>query len=127
MANKTDAKTVVWDEQPLQDMGGGITRRFAYGEKLMMARINMPAGVEVPIHSHRHEQMTNIIAGEVEFRFGADGTDVRLLKAGDAVMIPGGLPHGSLCHQDAEVIELFAPPREDWIDGTDGYLSGDKD
>ena len=40
-------------------------------------------------------------------------------------MIPGGLPHGSLCLKDAEVIELFAPPREDWIDGSDGYLSSE--
>ena len=127
MASQTDAKTIVWDELPLQDMGGGTSRRFAHGDKLMMARIYMPAGVEVPIHSHQHEQMTNIVAGEVEFRFGEDGADVRLLKAGDAVMIPGNLPHGSLCRKDAEVIELFAPPREDWIDGSDGYLRGDKD
>jgi quercetin dioxygenase-like cupin family protein len=121
---ETAAVSMAWGDQPVQDMGGGVSRRFAFGEKLMMARIVMPAGVEVPLHAHSHEQMTNVLSGVVEFRFGSDGADLRLLKAGDAVIIPGGLEHGSSCLEDAEVIELFAPPREDWIEGSDSYLRG---
>jgi quercetin dioxygenase-like cupin family protein len=123
--DKNKAQSFSWDDRPVQDMGGGVVRCFAFGEDLMMARIRMPAGVEVPLHAHSHEQMTNVMSGEVEFRLGEGGTDVRLLTAGDAVIIPGNLPHGSLCLKDAEVIELFSPPREDWIAGTDGYLKGD--
>jgi len=124
MSNVTGARHVRWEDVPLEDLGGGTARRFIHGDKLMMAQIEMPAGVVVPKHHHEHEQLTNLVSGKVEFRFGEDLADVRVVSAGEAVVIPSNLPHQVTGLEDARIIELFAPPREDWIDGTDAYLRG---
>ncbi len=42
-----------------------------------------------------------------------------LLDAGAVVVIPGDLPHGVVALEDSFVLDLFAPPRQDWIDGSD--------
>jgi len=125
MSSQQGARHVRWDDIPLEDLGGGTVRRFIHGDKLMMAQIDMPAGVVVPKHSHAHEQLTNLVSGKVEFRFGDDLADVRVVSAGEAVVIPSHVPHQVTGLEDARIIELFAPPREDWIAGTDRYLRGD--
>ncbi|MDP6563258.1 MAG: cupin domain-containing protein [Alphaproteobacteria bacterium] len=113
-----------WDELEMEQVGPGLDRRFIVGERLMMAQIRLAAGVKVPSHRHEHEQITNVLAGRMEFRFGENGEDKRVVGAGEVVVIPSNLPHQAEVLEAAEVIELFAPPRQDWIDGTDGYLRG---
>jgi quercetin dioxygenase-like cupin family protein len=73
-------------------------------------------------HQHHNEQITNVLEGRLEFRFGADGADVRIVATGESVVIPANLPHEVEVLEDTKVIELFSPPRQDWIEGTDAYL-----
>lgn len=126
-AAPTDAKGgeadyVRWDEVEMEDLGGGVMRRFVYGNNMLMAQVKMPAGVVVPKHHHVHEQITNVITGTVEFRFGDDLDQVQVVTGGELVIIPPNLPHQVTGMADAVIIELFSPPREDWIDGSDAYL-----
>ncbi|HJP21145.1 MAG TPA: cupin domain-containing protein [Alphaproteobacteria bacterium] len=122
MANETDAQHVHWEDREWEQMGPIMKRRFAWGERLMVAQIEMFAGGHVPQHRHDNEQITNVLEGRLEFRFGEDGSDVRIVGTGDSVVIPSNLPHEVTVLEDTKVIELFSPPRQDWIDSTDAYL-----
>ena len=93
MANETDAQHVHWEDREWEQMGPIMKRRFAWGERLMVAQIEMFAGGHVPQHRHDNEQITNVLEGRLEFRFGEDGSDVRIVGTGDSVVIPSNLPH----------------------------------
>ncbi len=122
MANETAAQHVHWDDKEWEQLGPIMKRRFVWGESLMVAQIEMFAGGHVPKHQHHNEQITNVLEGRLEFRFGEDGGDLRIVATGDSVVIPANLPHEVKVLEDTKVIELFSPPRQDWIDGTDVYL-----
>ena len=116
------ADYIRWDDVAMEDLGGGVMRRFVFGRNMLMAQVKMPAGVVVPKHHHMHEQITNVITGTVEFRFGDDLDQVQVVTGGELVVIPANLPHQVTGMADAVIIELFSPPRQDWIEGTDSYL-----
>lgn len=122
MTTQAAVQKLVLDEVALEQVGQGMQRRLIWGQQMMMARISLAAGVSVPQHRHDNEQITYLLAGEMEFRFGEDGGERHHIGAGEILVIPGGMPHSAEVLADAEVIELFAPPRQDWIDGTDSYL-----
>ena len=122
MAADNGVQKLVLDEVELEQVGTGMNRRLVWGQEMMMARISLGAGTSVPKHQHPNEQITFLLAGEMDFRFGDDGSDQRHIGAGEILVIPGDMPHAAEVLADAEVIELFAPPRQDWIDGTDSYL-----
>lgn len=122
MTTETGVQKLVLEQVPMEQVGTGMRRQLVWGQQMMMARISLAAGVSVPQHRHDNEQITYLLAGEMEFRFGEDGADLRHIGAGEILVIPGDMPHAAEVLMDAEVIELFAPPRRDWIDGTDSYL-----
>jgi hypothetical protein len=45
------------------------------------------------------------------------GTEERTIKPGDIAVIPGGLEHEAFFPEDIEVIDFFAPVREDFLSG----------
>jgi quercetin dioxygenase-like cupin family protein len=124
MTQARGVQKLVLDEVAMEQVGAGMRRQLVCGQQMMMARISLAAGVSVPRHQHGNEQITYLLAGEMEFRFGDDGADLHHIGAGGILVIPGDMPHSAEVLADAEVIELFAPPRQDWIDGTDSYLRG---
>jgi uncharacterized protein YjlB len=72
------------------------------------------AGVHVEPHSHANEQIVWVLKGKMEFRLG---TEQRICGPGDVVVIPGGSEHEAWIHEDTEVIDFFAPPRDDFLIG----------
>ena len=88
----------------------------------MIARIKFKDGFIVPLHSHVHEQVTQVISGKMRFWFGENKSQMMELDPGDVVVIPSNLPHEALMIGEVEEIDTWAPPRQDWLDGTDGYL-----
>lgn len=106
-------------EEPLK---GGITRRLVTGEQAMVAQIVLRKGDEVPQHAHPNEQVTYILEGALQFDLGERGEHVVVVRAGEVLVIPAGLPHAAVALEDTLDIDLFAPPRQDWLDGSDGYL-----
>jgi quercetin dioxygenase-like cupin family protein len=76
------------------------------------------------MHSHIHEQITQVICGRMRFTFGDDRAEVAEFGPGDVVVIPSNLPHEALCLSDVEEMDMWAPRRDDWLDGTDDYLRG---
>jgi quercetin dioxygenase-like cupin family protein len=102
-----------------------LERRFLYGERVMLSHVYLKKGCFVPKHRHENEQVSYILEGRLLFRLGEDGKEEQqLLRAGDVLVIPGNLPHSAEALVDSLSLDVFGPPRQDWIDGTDAYLRG---
>jgi quercetin dioxygenase-like cupin family protein len=96
-----------------------ITRRMLWGDRLMAAYLEFKKGTVVPIHQHENEQLTYCISGLMRFML-SDGDLV--LRPGEVLLIPGGVPHGAEMLEETVEMDFFSPPRRDWIEKTDTYL-----
>jgi quercetin dioxygenase-like cupin family protein len=98
-----------------------ISRRILSGEQGMIVWWSILSGVHVETHRHPHEQIVWMLKGRMEFRLGEER---RMCGPGDVVVIPGGQEHEGWFHEDTEVIDFFAPPREDFLaGGKPSYMS----
>ena len=88
----------------------------------MVAKMKFKDGFLVPQHHHVHEQITQLISGQMRIWFGANKEEVMDMYPGDVVVIPSNLPHEVLMIGDVEEVDTWAPPRQDWLDKTDDYL-----
>lgn len=111
-----------WADIPREEVTSEIGRRLVTGEHLMLAQVYLKKGSLVPKHSHHNEQITWILEGALEFRLGEDGSEVVVVRAGEVLRIPGHLPHEALALEDTLDVDVFSPPREDWLNGTDSYF-----
>ena len=125
-----DSKTAVavshyrWDDLPAEPLKPGLTRKLITGERMMIAHVYLKKGEEVPRHSHDNEQLKYILSGALHFWFGANGEQEITVRAGEVVVIPSNLPHKAVALEDTLDVDVFCPPREDWLNGTDAYLRG---
>ena len=113
-----------WRDLPTEPLKGTITRRLVTSERMMIAHVYFKNGDDVPRHSHENEQITYILEGALNFWFGANGEREITVRAGEVVVIPSHLPHRALALQDTLDVDIFCPPRQDWLNGTDAYLRG---
>ncbi len=113
-----------WEDVKLEQMAGTITRRFVTSGKLMIAQITIPKGNIVPAHRHHNEQVTYMVSGALRFLFGEEQDEEVIVRAGEVLFIPGDLLHSAEALEDTFELDVFNPPRADWIDGTDAYLRG---
>ena len=109
-----------WSEIPVEQLNPLLQRQFVHGEQAMLARFFLAKGCIVPRHSHPNEQISYIVTGALSFDFG-EGDD-RIVKANEVLVIPGNAPHSAIALEDTLAFDVFAPPREDWINKTDTYL-----
>ena len=116
------ADLLPWDDVPLETVNPQMQRRVITGELMTVARIYFKDGFLVPRHSHHNEQITQVISGVMRFRFGDNGEQAMDVGPGGVVVIPAHLPHEALCVGDVEEMDMWAPRRDDWLDGTDDYL-----
>lgn len=113
-----------WDEIPAEKLKGGLSRKLITGERLMIAHVYLRKGDDVPQHSHENEQLTYILHGALRFWFGAGGEQEMTVRAGEVVVIPPNVPHRAVALEDTLDVDVFSPPRQDWLAGTDAYLRG---
>lgn len=109
-----------FDSIPVEHLNPLIERQFVYGERAMLARLTLRKGASVPEHSHANEQITYILEGALRFTMG-DGR-VITVRAGQVLVIPSNMPHRAEALEDTLDLDIFDPPRADWIAGTDAYL-----
>ncbi len=117
-----DLQLINWQDIELETVNEGMRRRIVTGKKMTVARIYFDDGFVVPMHSHHNEQITQVLKGQMRFLFGADESKEMLLGPGDVVVIPAHVPHQATCIGEVEEIDMWAPRRDDWLDGTDDYL-----
>ena len=113
---------ISWDDIPEEEVTPLMRRKLLYGDKLMIAKMKFNNGFIVPLHQHENEQITQVLSGTMRFWFGSDKEQVMDIHAGESVVIPSNVPHEALMIGDVEETDTWAPPRTDWLDGTDDYL-----
>jgi quercetin dioxygenase-like cupin family protein len=114
---------IPWNTVPLEDLNPLFKRQFVVGQQIMLARVLMKKGCVVPQHSHHNEQLTYILEGAL--KFWIDGKEI-VVNAGETLCIPSNMPHQAEALEDTVDLDVFAPPRADWIEKTDQYLRGKK-
>ena len=87
----------------------------------MLAQFQLARGAVIPLHSHHHEQVSYILEGSLKFWLGPDEEAI-VVGAGEIIHIPAHLPHRAEAFEDCVALDLFSPPREDWINREDAYL-----
>jgi quercetin dioxygenase-like cupin family protein len=100
----------------------GIQRRIITGDRMMLAHVYLKKGAVVPRHSHENEQLTYILEGALRFWIGEDGSEVVDVRAGEVLCIPSNIPHKAEALEDTLDVDVFNPPRQDWLDKTDDYF-----
>ncbi len=117
-------RLVSWEDLPQEELKPGLTRHWVNGEKAMLAQIYFEKGVSVPKHSHENEQFAYVLEGALLFRIGDDQTEEVVVRAGEVLHIPSNVPHSAEALEDTLDLDVYVPPRQDWLDGADDYLRG---
>ncbi len=90
----------------------GIVGHMFWGERMLLAVVELAPGAVLPDHHHHHEQAGLVLEGELELTLG---DETRLLKAGSAYVIPGGTPHSARAGDaPCRVLDVFSPVREEY-------------
>jgi quercetin dioxygenase-like cupin family protein len=118
----SSAKHVRWNELKAEKLKGGLTRKLITSDRMMIAHVHFDKGDDVPRHSHENEQITYILEGALLFKLGANGEREVIVRAGEVLVIPSFLPHSAVALEDTLDVDVFNPPRQDWLAGTDAYL-----
>jgi unsaturated pyranuronate lyase len=108
-----------WAEIEPEQMNPLVTRQYVTGTKTMLARLVLKKGAHVPRHQHLNEQVSHVVAGALDFLLEEKRITVR---AGEILCIPPNAPHEVIALEDSVALDIFTPPRQDWIDGDDAYL-----
>jgi len=111
-----------WDDIPRERVTDLLERRLITGDRMMLAHVYLKKGCIVPKHSHENEQLTYILEGALRFWLGEDGAEERVVRAGEVLHIPSNVPHKAEALEDTLDVDIFSPPRQDWLDKTDAYL-----
>jgi quercetin dioxygenase-like cupin family protein len=108
------------DAQPVEQVSELLQRQYLCGNNVTFVKWIAKKGAVVPLHHHVNEQVTWITEGAAEaYSQGRKYT----LRAGDIMIIPPNVPHEFVFVEDTINIDIFAPGRQDWLDGTATYYS----
>jgi quercetin dioxygenase-like cupin family protein len=113
-----------WADLPEEKLSPMLSRKLVTGTRMMLAHVYLKKGCIVPKHSHENEQLTYILEGALRFEIGEDGAEEVVVRAGEVLHIPSNVPHMAEALEDTLDVDVFSPPREDWINKTDAYLRG---
>ena len=113
-----------WEDMPKETLSESLDRRLITGDRVMLAHVYLKKGSIVPRHSHENEQVTYILEGGLRFWIGADESEVIDVRAGEVLHIPSFVQHKAEALEDTLDVDIFSPPREDWLNKTDDYLRG---
>jgi len=122
MTKHSAARLYRWDDLPRERLNSHLQRRLVTGSNTMLAHIYLDKGGIVPKHSHHNEQITYVLQGALKFLLGEAQDEEVIVRAGEVLTIPPHLPHSAEALEDTLDVDIFNPPREDWLDGTDSYL-----
>jgi quercetin dioxygenase-like cupin family protein len=111
-----------WDDMPREKVSETLDRRLITGDRIMISHVYLKKGSVVPRHSHENEQITYILEGGLRFWIGPDESQVIDVLAGEVLHIPSMVQHKAEALEDTLDVDVFSPPREDWLNKTDDYL-----
>jgi quercetin dioxygenase-like cupin family protein len=111
-----------WDDMPKERVAEKFERRLVTGERVMVAHVYLKKGFVVPRHQHDNEQFTYILEGALHFWIGEDESQELVVRAGEILHLPSWVWHKAEALEDTLDVDIFSPPRQDWLNKTDAYL-----
>jgi len=112
--------TYYWDKIAWEKVREDFWRKFLSGEKVTVAQLRLFKGAKVGMHKHHHEQVSFVIEGSIKFVL--EDNSEKIVMQGGVFIIPSNIGHAAEALEDSLVLDIFSPPREDWIKGDDSYL-----
>jgi len=122
MATKNEVSFFRWDSMKKERVSDMLERRLITGDRMMLAHVYLKKGCIVPKHSHENEQLTYILEGALKFWIGEDGVEEITVSAGEVLLIPSHVPHKAEALEETLDVDVFSPPRQDWLEKKDDYL-----
>jgi quercetin dioxygenase-like cupin family protein len=119
---KTQTQFYRWEDMPKERVSDSLQRRLITGDRMMLTHVYLDKGSIVPQHSHENEQLTYVLEGALHFWIGEDGSEEVTVRAGEVLVIPSNVLHKAEALEDTLDVDVFSPPRQDWLDKTDDYL-----
>ena len=120
-ATGRDVTKYTWSDMAAEQLNPLLTRKLITGDRVMLSELMLKKGCVVPAHNHEHEQVSCVLKGLLKFE--VNGKEI-ILHTGDVLHIPSNVVHSAVALEDTLDIDIFSPPRQDWLDGTDLYLRG---
>ena len=111
-----------WDKIPRETVSPLLDRKLITGDRMMLAHVYLKKGCIVAKHHHENEQLTYILEGALRFWIGEDESQEVIVRAGEVLHIPSNVPHKAEALEDTLDVDIFDPPRQDWLNKTDSYL-----
>jgi quercetin dioxygenase-like cupin family protein len=108
-----------WSVMEKEQMNPGVARQVIHTDRMTIARVHLQKGGIVAGHRHPNEQVTMLEQGRLCFTIEGQST---VLEPGCILHIPSGAFHQVEALEDSVAVDVFTPPREDWIRGEDAYL-----
>jgi quercetin dioxygenase-like cupin family protein len=91
----------------------GVERKLlCYNKDLMMTHVRFGNGAVGNLHHHPHRQVSFISDGSFEVEINGEK---KILKKGDSFIVDADLLHGVVALEDAEIVDIFTPLREDFL------------
>jgi len=122
MPSKNRVSFFRWDSMKKERVSDMLERRLITGDRMMLAHVYLKKGCIVPKHSHENEQLTYILEGALKFSIGDDGAEEITVSAGEVLLIPSNVPHRAEALEETLDVDVFSPPRQDWLEKKDDYL-----
>ena len=115
-------KKYTWNDMPKEYVTPLLDRRLITCDRMMISHVYLKKGCIVPLHYHENEQITYILEGALRFWIGSETGETLVVSAGEVLTIPSKIPHKAEALEDTLDVDIFCPPRQDWLDKTDDYL-----
>lgn len=122
MAANDEVRRFRWEDMEKERLGDRIGRRMITAERTMLTHVYLAKGAVVPMHSHENEQITYVLEGALRFWIRDEDSEPIDVRAGEVLVLPSWVPHKAIALEDTLDVDIFNPPRQDWLDGTDAYL-----
>ena len=106
---------LVQKDLPEFEIVDGYYAKVVHTENMTITHVRVLADKPLPAHKHPHEQVTNILSGQLEMTVGGV---TKICNPGDVVVIPSNVLHSARSITDCQVIDVFQPVREDFKDKT---------
>ena len=111
-----------WNDVEREKLTPLLERQMIHGDRIMLSHIHLKKGSVVQLHHHDNEQFSYVLEGVIRFKYGHEELVHVDVHAGEVLFLPSNVPHSAEALEDSLSLDVFSPPRQDWLDGTDDYI-----
>jgi quercetin dioxygenase-like cupin family protein len=123
VSTNTGAQFFSWNDLPRERITDMIERNMFTSSNMTLSQAVLQEGCVVPRHAHPNEQATYVIEGALRFHIGDDGAEEIDVYAGEVLVIPANVQHEVRALGTTLALDIFSPPRQDWLEGRDVAFS----